>query len=72
MKKKEEESVGDYMNRFNKAANFAKCYEMNLPLKVNGLKLLHDTGLSNQDMKLVLTRINFEKKVKVYKQTRWS
>ena len=72
MKKKEEEGVGNYMNRFDKAANFAKCYEMDLPLKVKGLKLLQDAGLSNQDMKLVLTRINFEKKVKVYKQTRWT
>ena len=28
MKKKEEESVGDYMNRFDKAANFAKRRDM--------------------------------------------
>ena len=45
MKKKEEESVGDYMNRFYKPANFAKRREMDLPLKVKGLKLLHDAGL---------------------------
>ena len=28
MKMKEEESVGDYMNRFDKAANFAKRRDM--------------------------------------------
>ena len=45
MKNKEEESVGDFMNRFDKAPNFAKCYGMDLPLKVKGLKLLHNAGL---------------------------
>ena len=70
MKEKEEESVSYYMNRFDKGENFVKCHEMDLPPKVKGLKLLHDAGLSNQDLKLMLTRINFEKKDKVYKQAR--
>ena len=70
MKEKEEESVSYYMNRFDKGENFVKCHEMDLPPKVKGLKLLHDAGMSNQDLKLMLTRINFEKKDKVYKQAR--
>ena len=41
------------MNRFEKAANFAKKHRMDLPPKVKGLKLLHDAGLSVQDLKLV-------------------
>ena len=41
---------------------------MDLPSKVKGLKLFHDAGLSDQDMKLVLTGDNFEKEDEVYKQ----
>ena len=58
------------MNRFDKAAIFAKWHEMDLPPKVKGLKLLHNVGLSEQDMKLVSTKINFKKKEEVYKQAK--
>ena len=58
------------MNRFEKAANFTKKHKMDLPLKVKGLKLLHNAGLSDQDMKLVLTEINFEEEAEVYKQAK--
>ena len=52
-----DKSIVNYINRFKKAANFAKPYKMDLPSKVKGLKLLHDASLSNQDMKLVLTGV---------------
>ena len=65
MKRKEDEKVSDFVNRFDKAANFAKRHKMDLPTKVKGLKLLHDAGLTEQDMKLVLTEIDFKKKEEV-------
>ena len=70
MKRKEEENVNNFMSRFDKAANFAKRHDMDLPTKVNGLKLLHDTGLTEQDMKLVFTKVDFTKKDKVNKQAK--
>ena len=60
MKKKGEENIVNYMNRFEKAAHFAKKHKMYLPPKVKGLKQLHDAGLSDQDVKLVLTGVNFK------------
>ena len=70
MKRKEDEKVSDFVNRFDKAANFAKRHKMDLPTKVKGLKLLHDAGLTEQDMKLVLTEIDFEKEEEVYKDAK--
>ena len=70
MKRKEDEKVTDFVNRFDKAANFAKRHKMDLPTKVKGLKLLHDAGLTEQDMKLVLTEIDFEKEEEVYKDAK--
>ena len=70
MKKKGEESITAYMNRFEKEANFAKKRKMDQPSKVKGLKLLHDAGLSDQDMKLMLTGINFEQETEVCKQAK--
>ena len=35
-----------------------------------GLKLLHNAGLSDQDMKLVLTGVNFEEETEVYKKAK--
>ena len=70
MKRKEDEKVSDFVNRFDKAANFAKRHKMDLPTKVKGLKLLHDAGLTEQDMKLVLTEIDFKKEEEVYKDAK--
>ena len=70
MKRKEEEKVSDFVNRFDKAANFAKRHKMDLPTKVKGLKLLHDAGLSEQDMKLVLTEVDFNEEEQVYRQAK--
>ena len=67
MKRKQDEKVMDYVNRFEIAANFAKRYKMDLPTKVMGLKLLHNVGLSEQDMKLVLSNADFTQKEEVYK-----
>ena len=41
---------------------------MYLPSKVNSLKLLNEAGLLDQDMKLLLPGVNFEKEDKVDKQ----
>ena len=62
--------MSDFVNRFDKAANFAKRHKMDLPTKVKGLKLLHDAGLTEQDMKLVLTEIDFNQAEEVYKQAK--
>ena len=59
-----------YMNRFKKAANFAKKHKINLPPKMKGLKLLHGSCLSDLDMKLVLTEVNFEEEAEVYNQAK--
>ena len=40
---------------------------MDLPPKVEGLKLLDDANLSEQDRKLVLTGVDFDKEDQVYK-----
>ena len=61
MERKKEEKVMVYINIFDKAANFAKHHKMDLPTKVKALKLLHDAGLSEQNIKLVLTEVGFDK-----------
>ena len=43
---------------------------MDLPDKVKGLKLLDDTGLSEQDSNLVLSEMDFSKKDGIYKQAK--
>ena len=70
MKRKEEEKVSNFVRRINKAADFSKHHNMDLPTKVKGLKLLHDTGLTEQDMKLVLTEVDFNKEEQVDKQVK--
>ena len=55
----------DFINRFNKVANFAKHHDMDLTMK-----LLYNAGLTEQDMKLVLTEIDFKEKHNVYKQAK--
>ena len=70
MERKEGEKINDFVNRFDKCANIAKRHEMDLPPKVKGLKLLDDAGISDQDVKLVLTEVDFTKKDEVYKQAK--
>ena len=70
MKRKQEEKMSDFVNRFDKAANLAKRHKMDLPTKVKGMKLLYDAGLTDHDRKLVLTEVNFNQEEEVYKQTR--
>ena len=64
------EKISDFVNRFDKCANIAKRHEMDLPSKVKGLKLLDEVGLTDQDVKLVLTEIGFSQKDEVYKQAK--
>ena len=59
MRRRSDEKINNFVNRFEKAANVAKRSKMELPTKVKGLKLLNDAGLTDQDMKLVLTEVNF-------------
>ena len=66
MKRKDGERMTDFITRFDKS-NLAKRHEMELPSKVKGLKLLDDAGLTEQDMKLVLTEIDFAVNEEVYK-----
>merc|ERR1719319_2053930 len=70
MKRKQEEKMTDFINRFDKAASLAKRHKMDLPAKVKGLKLLRDAGLTEQDRKLVLTEENFDQEEDVYRQAR--
>ena len=39
---------------------------MKLPTKVKGSRLLNDAGLTEQDMKLVLTEVKFDDEEEVY------
>ena len=70
MARKPDEKISEFINRFDKCANLAKRHGMDLPSKVKGLKLLNDAGISEQDMKLVLTEIDFSEKDEVYKAAR--
>ena len=70
MKRKENEKVTDFINRFDMAANVAKQHKMELPPMVRGLKLLDDAGISDQDCNLVLSDINFNNEEEIYKQTK--
>ena len=70
MKKKNDEKILDFINRFDTAANLAKKHNMDLPDKVKGLKLLDDAGLSEQDSNLVLSEMDFGKKDGIYKQAK--
>ena len=70
MKRKPEEKITDFINRFDTAANSAAKHSMDLPTKVKGLKLLDDAGLSEQDTNLVLSEIDFSKTTEVYKQAK--
>ena len=67
MKRKMMEEIRTYLKRFDTAANFANKYKMDLPPKVQGLKFLDDADLSEQDWKLVLTGVDFDKEDQVYK-----
>ena len=69
MKRKPDEKVSDFINRFNKAANKAKKeFGTDLPSAFKGLKLLDDAQLSDTDAKLVLTGMDFSKPEEVYKK----
>ena len=48
MKRKEDEKVNDFVNRFDMAANLAKRHNMDVSIKVKGLKLLHNAGLADR------------------------
>ena len=67
MKRRSDEKINDFVNRFEEAANVAKRSKMELPTKVKGLKLLNDAGFKDVEMKLVLTEVNFNNKEEVYK-----
>ena len=66
MKRSSDEKMNNFVNRIEKAASIAKRLKMELPTKFKGLKLLNDAGLSDQDIKLVLTEANFNKEEEVY------
>ena len=70
MKRKTDEKISDYINRFNTAANLAEKHGMELPGKVKAMKLLHNSGLTANDKKLVLSGMDFSKKDEVYKQAK--
>ena len=70
MKRKTEEMISDYINRFNTAANMSEKHGMELPGKVKAMKLLHNSGLTANDKKLVLSGMDFSKKDEVYKQAK--
>ena len=67
MKRKEKETIPEFIVRFDKAANLAKKMEMELPSMAQGLKLLDDAGLPDSQKMLVMSEIDFTKKDTVYK-----
>jgi len=70
MRRKDNEKINDYINRFDKNAILAKKHNMELPSTVLGLKLLADAGLSDSDRKLVLSEIDFSKANEVYRKAK--
>ena len=68
IKRKENERIKEFIMRFDKLANVAKKHNMELPPTVLELKIIHDSGISNTDRKLVLTEINFDTLADAYKQ----
>ena len=70
MKRKDNEKINDYINRFDKNAILAKKYKMELPSTVLGLKLLANAGVSAADRKLVLSEVNFSTENEVYEKAK--
>ena len=60
MKKKPEETIKDFINRFEKAANVAAKFKMGIPPTVKALKILDDAGLTDDKRMLVMSEINFK------------
>ena len=70
MKRKLEEKIKNFIFRFNKLSNVAKKNNMKLSQTVLGLKLLHDTGLSSTDKKLVMSKIDFKNRLTCIRKQR--
>ena len=66
MKKKPEESIRDFVNRFDKVANSAKKNNMVMSATVKAFKILDDAGLSETDRKLVMSDMDFAKADTLY------
>ena len=66
MKGRRGEKINDFNNRFEKEANITKRSRMELTTKVKGLKVLNDAGLTEQDMKRVLTEVKLDDKEEFY------
>ena len=70
IKRKENKRIKDCITRFDKLANVVKKHNMELPPTVLGLKIIHDSGISYTDRKLVLIEIDFETLADVYKKVK--
>ena len=70
MKRKEKETITEFLVRFDKSANQARKLEMDLPPLAKGLKLLDDAGLPESQKMLVMSEIDFKTKENVYKQAK--
>ena len=66
MKKKPEESIRDFVNRFDKVANSTKKNNMVMSATVKAFKILDDAGLSETDRKLVMSDMDFAKADTLY------
>jgi len=70
MKRGNNETIMEYITRFDKTANAAKKKGMEMSQTILGLKLIHDGGLTDQQRSLVLVEIDFEKKEEVYEKAK--
>ena len=66
MKKKDEENMREFITRFDKLSNVASKHGITLSNTVLGLKIIHDSNISDTDKKLVMTEINFNKPDEIY------
>ena len=66
MKKKDEEDMREFITRFDKLSNVASKHGITLSNSVLGLKIIHDSSISDTDKKLVMTEINFNKPDEIY------
>ena len=70
MKRGSNEKIMEFITRFDKTANVAKKRGMDMSQTILGLKLIHDSGLSDSQRNMVLVEINFEKKDDVYEKAK--
>jgi hypothetical protein len=64
------QSITHYIKLFDEKYRQMRKKEIELPSEVLAFKLLHSTGISETEQKLVKTGMNFEERTKLYEQAK--